>query len=196
MRISKKANLLFCHLPKNAGRSIWELMERKYPDTKKIFWQHARLKDVPKKKVKGYLRFGVVRNPWDRMVSLYHFLYQTKDSFMCYDFVERPTSIIPGLGFEDWLLNYGKVAHRTQKLVFTKTPQFDWLTINGKLACEVVRFENLKEDLKKIIDFEDNELEWKHKSKRGGYQEMYNDKTKDFIWKYFKKDIKRFKYEF
>jgi hypothetical protein len=196
VRVSKKANLLFIHIPKNAGRSIWELMERKCPDTKKIAWAHARLKDVHKRKTNRYKRFGVVRNPWDRMVSLYHFLCQTKDSFMAYDYVEYPISLIPELGFEKWLLEYGKVSHRKQKLVLTKTPQYDWMTINGKLACDVVRYENLKEDLKKIIDFKDSELEWKHKSKRGGYREMYNDKTKDFVAKYFKKDVEEFGYEF
>ena len=200
MRVSEKAKLLFIHIPKNAGRSVWEMMEKQYPDTRKIAWGHARLKDAPKKyrkKLNKYTTFAIVRNPWDRMVSLYHFLYQQKKSFMCYDGVERPTSIIPELGFEKWLLGYGKVAHRTQRLITTQTPQLDWLIVNHQMKCDIiVRFETLYEDLHKVIEFDNEDFPCKHKSKRGQYQDMYNDKTDAFIRKHFKKDIEYFGYQF
>lgn len=201
MRISKKAKLLLIHLPKNAGRSIWTAMEDKYPDTKKVAWGHATLQEVHKKiNLKKYTSFAVVRNPWDRMVSLYHFLYQQKDSFMSYDGKERPTKIIPGLGFEKWLLEYGKVAHTSSKknrIITSKKPQVEWLTVNGKIVCnEIIRFENMFPHLHNVLGITEKELPVKHKTKRGHYRDLYTPKTKDFVYKHFKKDIQTFNYEF
>lgn len=201
MRLSKKGKLLFIHIAKNAGRSVWEAMEKKYKDTRKIAWGHSTLQEVHKKiNLKKYTTFAIVRNPYDRMVSLYHFLYQQKDSFMGYDGVERPTSIIPGLGFEKWLLEYGKVAHTSSKknrLVTSKQPQLDWLTVNKKVVCnEIIRFEELYPRLHNILGITKEELPVKHKTKRGGYRELYTPKSKAFVEKYFKKDLEYFNYEF
>ena len=69
---SRENRVVFIHVPKNAGTSIYEAFDMDIPDN-----THCP--------VTGYLAsdgdrffdsfsFGFVRNPWDRMVSAFHYL--------------------------------------------------------------------------------------------------------------------------
>jgi len=116
--------------------------------------------------------FGFVRNPWDRMVSGYH--YQKLD-----------------ISFEQWILN--KKWHEFE------TPQSMFLLDeNGKqLVSHVGRYENFNEEL----EFLDEKIGLgligkEHVSKRTSYCDYYNETTRDIVAKCFDKDIEFFGYKF
>ena len=79
--------LIFFHIPKNAGVSIRRILEI---DTKMHPFNFTKTTNlgIDIKKYtdpdifKSYHKFTVVRNPWDRMVSLYHFRKKENDLFM------------------------------------------------------------------------------------------------------------------
>ena len=76
---------LFVHLPKNAGSSVTKVLanyigvDREELRPQKYKFIYAR--DIPKvlnNKQDDYFIFSVVRNPWERAVSYFHYLQQIR----------------------------------------------------------------------------------------------------------------------
>ena len=195
MRYSKKHKKLFIHIPRCAGRSIVVAMKRHYgrknvPLVPKA-WTHSRLKDVRKNiDLSKYEKIAVVRNPWERMVSLYCFLKQKK---AWWDTRKGKIIKIDKLPeFSDWLINYGKRSHNLRT---TDIPQFDWISLDGKLAADhIIRYENLLNDVEKVFGFKD--LPMTHKTEKGEWKLLYNDDSFEYVKRVFKKDVEEFKYDF
>ena len=188
MIISKKAKLAFIHIPKNAGRSIEKAMRDKWP-CKRVGWGHSTLSQV-KNETKGLRTFAVVRNPWERMVSLYFFVMQKKKTYTTKNGKKRPVKELAKLGFSTWLTERGEM---TNNMIFTETPQVNWLRIMGKIAVKhIIRYENLGELKKLGIKLKEHT----HKSKHGHYCEYYDKKARDFVANKFREDIKEFGYKY
>ena len=87
MNESRLYPLIFFHIPKCAGVSIRKILQI---DTKMHPFNFTRTTnlgiDIKKytdpEVFKRYTKFTVIRNPWDRMVSLYYFRRKEKDLFM------------------------------------------------------------------------------------------------------------------
>jgi len=190
--ISNKNKFAFIHIPRTAGTSI-NLVLKKYCGE---FVKHQSIIDV-KRKLKNnfdsYLKFCVVRNPWDRAVSTYEWGIQMVSPYKKRPFWEN-------LGFKEWAIhefgtNGNHFAYKEQL-----QPQLDWITDNnGEVSVDFIgRFENLIEDWKLICEkcgFLDK-LPHKHDTTRKKYQGYYDDETKELISKYFQKDIEYFGYEY
>jgi hypothetical protein len=79
--------LLFCHIAKNGGSTIHKIMEKL--DNLEFCDQHYSL-IMFKKLINNdelfneCLKFCIVRNPWDRMVSTYFFRKSKKESDFFY----------------------------------------------------------------------------------------------------------------
>ena len=101
MIISHGRRYIFVHIPKTGGTSLALALEARamaddvlIGDTPKAIkrrrrrlrgletsgrlWKHSRLADieglVTREQMAEYFTFTLVRNPWDRMVSYYHWL--------------------------------------------------------------------------------------------------------------------------
>jgi len=92
MNISDKYKLIFFHLPKCAGRSVVNVLEIKTSDKTNIktglkqtillgFEVAGWNQEIYPEKWNEYIKFTIVRNPWDRMVSLYHFRKKENDLY-------------------------------------------------------------------------------------------------------------------
>ena len=92
MNISDKYKLIFFHLPKSAGKSVNEVLGVKTSDKTNIesgLKQTILLgtdllvfnKKMYPEKWEEYIKFTIVRNPWDRLVSLYHFRKKENDLY-------------------------------------------------------------------------------------------------------------------
>ena len=92
MNISDKYELIFFHLPKCAGKSIVNCLDIKTSDKTNVesgliqtitlghelaYWNSK----VYPEKWNKYFKFTVVRNPWDKVVSLYHFRKKENDLY-------------------------------------------------------------------------------------------------------------------
>lgn len=129
-------------------------------------------------------RVAVVRNPWDRMVSVYHYQRQTAPQKH-----DRAT----GLSFRDYVLAGGSGS------AFTTFTDFAGDGHGRLLVDTVLRVETLDEDFQRLCaerGLTGVELPRKNASARGGYRELYDDDTRQAVSRAFAPDIERFGYTF
>lgn len=177
-----RPDVIFVHIPKSGGTSIGTWLEGP------VMIGHPRMEDLLPYKT-NQVTFTVVRNPWDRAVSAYHYLFCTEKetTFQSYIDKGKPT-------FEEFIKNLGTVT--TQEVWFNGlNTQCDW--IRGGVD-HILKFENLEEDFKIIQNITGNFKPLPHlnKSNHKNYREYFTPETRDIIAQVFKEDIERFNYVF
>jgi len=232
--ISHKHNCIFIHIPKNAGQS----MEHVFLDLAGLTWEtraplllrpndkseigpprlaHLKARDyvkyqyISQELFDNYFKFAFVRNPWDRMVSIYKFsrysLILDFNSFYKHIFLPKM-----------WHDKYWFVG-----------PQSDFICDqSGKIIMDFVgRFETLQSDFTKIcqmMGLPDINLPHVNKSTQKvnqtgfqfkkilrrsiwniqgkklpifkNYRDYYDEKTKNDVGELYRSDIEIFGYTF
>jgi len=130
----------------------------------------------------NYIKFGNVRNPWDRMVSLYFF---AKDI---------THNISHDMSFEYFIKHKNPVS-------LYKWFCMDELRVDYKSNMYFIRYENLYEDISKICDILNlkpkHYLEHINGTKRDtDYRTYYNKETKQIIEERYQDDIRLFNYTY
>jgi hypothetical protein len=211
MVISDERRFIFIHVPKSGGTSCSFALTRILNRRDKNHWalskktKHETLLQIKlrlkKNKIRHwlpftryisferYFSFGFVRNPWDRVVSTYHYLKETNirpeiqniDSFN--HFIHEMSEN------RDWIM--GLHSMRLQVDFFTDA--------EGKIIADFIgRFENLNKDFNKIcqnIGLQ-TELPYLNPSTHRKYREYYNKETKKLVSHKFSLDIDYFGYTF
>ena len=121
-------HLSFIHIPKTAGYSITEWMIKNIPNSE-INGMHMSTKPINSE------TFTVVRNPWDRVVSLWAFWNEIQDKFV---------------SFEEFVQNIKdcRFIESENVCITLDTPQKTWIP-NG--VTYLLRFETLEDDFKIIL---------------------------------------------
>ncbi|WP_206613591.1 sulfotransferase family 2 domain-containing protein [Parahaliea mediterranea] len=135
--------------------------------------------------------FSVVRNPWDKVVSHYHYRVKTNQTGLG----EQP---IP---FAEWLQRcYVERDSRYYDQPRMFMAQRDWLVDeHGEMLVEFVgRFETLQQDFEGICQRIGVQASLGHAkpSDRGSYRDYYNADTQAIIAEAFAADIDSFGYRF
>ena len=98
MIISYKYKLVFIHIPKNAGTFVYNLLIKIDPaciDIRTDGFGHQEYNFIKKmdifEKIKDFIFFAIIRNPFDRIISYYNFTYKlfNKNSFTLRSSKER-----------------------------------------------------------------------------------------------------------
>jgi len=162
---------IFVHIPKCAGVSV----------NKTIF---------------GNLGGAIVRNPWDRLVSAFHFLKKGGMNWADKDWSEKNLAGYDNFEIfvKEWLNedNIWKYHHFR--------PQYNYITLDdNKIAVDFVGYiENITEDFKIItqkIGIQ-ADLGKENTSKRADYQSYFNPETEKIVAEVYKKDIELLGYDF
>lgn len=135
----------------------------------------------------AYFKFGFVRNPWDRTVSL----YERREGLQMAD----------KMTFEEFV---GWIEYSSDTCIhpLPHKNQLDWfINPDGNVMVDFIgKFENFKENWSFVCNNLGIKVQLPHKNynvrKQRHYTEYYNDTTKDTIAKKFKVDIDYFGYEF
>ena len=183
--------LIFIHVPKCAGTTITSAIlfavNRGIPSPDlrlrhrgaHPFAAEVR-RQVGRKDWARCWTFGVVRNPWDRMVSLHGFL--------------RDRELLDGeVSFRSWLLFDSSDAHKKA------VPQCHWLYDGRRqIVDSVFRFERLDRAQKALSEHLQQPVvfNWYKKTDHGDYQSHYDEGTREWVRKAYAEDIERFGYEF
>jgi len=186
--IDHQRKLLFVHIARTGGTSIetalvgedwWEID----PLTKHVSASMARVihgEDIWAK----YTTFSVVRNPWDRVVSMWTvgWWYEEGTHF---------NGIRP-VCFRDFVLGLKPHPHE----LYGTLHQHEILDEELDL---ILRFETLQADFSamlKRIGCDDIVLPFKEKSDRRPYESYYDDETACAVAEIYKTDISRYGYNF
>ena len=132
-----------------------------------------------------YYRFAFVRNPWDRLVSLYHYHRGNPDN------PHHPKAA--KLNFDEWVRSGGTGSFKKQM------SQFFYDDAGNLLVDYIGRYESINEDFSNICEKIgiNVELPVRNRSKRkADYRTYYNEETVDLVRQLCAKDIEMFGYNF
>ncbi|HEC1759776.1 TPA: sulfotransferase family 2 domain-containing protein, partial [Campylobacter lari] len=191
-----KYKCIFIHVPKVAGSSI----ERVIYQTDRWLVGHVKAGDYVKldrDKFESYFSFGFVRNPYDRVVSAYHYL--KNDSPDPCD-IEWGKLNIRDLEFEEFVLKLQDEEFKQKILAKNHFSfQYEYLCDENMnvLVDFIGRFEQLNSDFKKILNILNRKDSLVHvnKSKHCDYKDYYNCETYKIIREIYKNDFEIFDYD-
>lgn len=214
MILSRGRKYLFIHIPKTGGTSMALALEARamkddlmLGDTPKAvkrrrrlkgvasrgrLWKHSTLRDldgvVEPEELPDLFIFTMVRNPWDRVVSYYHWL--RAQSF------EHPAVVLAKeLEFAAF------VSHPHTQSTFGAGTAASYVTDANKVErCQAfIRLEHFAEDVKPLEAHLGFSLALGHENRserRADYREMYTDGLRDLVGQVCAEDIARFGYRF
>jgi hypothetical protein len=228
MAYDRSQNLLFIHIPKNAGKSIehaLDIVPKQMIDRpgslrsslngllKKIHYltnsrvpaeklfgpldivlcsQHLSYQEIENLRLisaaelESARKFAVVRNPFDRAISVYHMFHSETD-------IERFKKF--------WTCEVDQETQDHVRSVFFR-PQFSFLCDQfGQLSVEhILRFENLGEeflDLCSKLNLPVRALEKiGSRKEQSPYRDFYDKEAKKIIERRFHRDLEFFNYTF
>lgn len=181
-------NFIFIHINKTAGSSVQKALG--IPHEHKTALE--KIAELGESAWKRKFKFCIVRNPWDKVVSHYHFRVQTDQTGLKSS----------GIDFKTWVdLTYRQKNTQFYDKPKMFMPQFNWISNEeGELLVDyVAHFEDLENDLQQIckkIGRPSISLPHEKKSNRGCYKEYYDEKTAETVEKWFARDIHQFNYRF
>lgn len=156
-------------------------------------WKHSRLTDiyglVSQDEIESYFTFTLVRNPWDMLVSYYHWLLEQG--------FDHPAVTLAKANDFSGFIN----ADHT-KLTMRASPYGHYMKDRGGvLQCDLfIRLEHLNQDILKLQDhlgFSLGQIAPANASKRGAdYRSYYNATDTELVADICAQDIGRFGYKF
>ena len=203
MIVSHKHKFIFIHIPKTGGTTIASAMPGNIQ-----FKYHAKARHIKDDftMYNDYFSFAFVRNPWDRLYSIYTFNQR---------FVKRhvhtPIYETNGLNhyfecdFKTWLMEkstWSAWDMQKQYLPEQLQTQYDYIVDeNGNnIISHIARYENFTEEYIAICDklnVKSKTLEVLNKSKRvQNFKDVYDEEMIVFVNKNHKIDIDKFNYTF
>jgi len=190
--ILRDKKIIFVHIPKTAGDSIEsalsvpsdEYVKHGYDEERLVGlgprgWAQHYSTDVIQEivGVETYMKcykFTVVRNPWDRFVSSFHYEQQFFGEMDFDQYVQFP--------------KFANPQHRLAQTTYIIRP-----------VDYTIRFEELQQGWNHVcerIGLDSTALPHTNKSTRKHYTEYYNDETRKIIADRYHLDIKRYNYKF
>jgi len=180
--ISHSYKCIFIHISKTGGMSIANALIK---NGKKIGWGgHSpcfRLHKVINE-WEEYFKFCFVRNPWDRLVSGYHFLKK------------KNKITVP---FKKWIIDLSMSIKWNKP--HNNNCQLNQIMFEDELCVDFVgRFENFQRDFELICKKIDCKLPLYHinRSKHKHYSYYYDSETENIVAIWHKPDIEYFGYKF
>lgn len=186
---SRRHDALFIHVPKAAGLSVYQAlgMERP-PDTHA---PAAACRTADPAFFDGAFRFAVVRNPWDRLVSAYHYLSQESAFPQDRAWARRRLARAPD--FDGFMKLMRHPWTRNQIMGWRHfLPQTSFLEVRGRNAMELlIPFEALDDGLANVATRIGVTVKQAHqnRSQRGDYRQYYSDEDAALVARIYAADI-------
>jgi hypothetical protein len=159
------------------------------PEIAKIQHGHISVQQIASHLEKAvwenYFKFAIVRNPFDRFISIWLFLNRQNPKF-----TETPLQ---------WMKS-AIVVPRFRRRVLVAPQYLQLIDEQGNIAMDYVgRYEQLQDSVDEIcgkLQIESTLLIKKNSSEHQQYREYYDDELKSMVGKFYKEDLNRFGYSF
>ena len=204
--INHKHNFIFIHIPKTAGETLSAALQVRIQTYKHTFQLEKEIADKHETITEymslnpnnnDYFKFAFVRNPWDRVVSLWSY------------YVKRNIAPVSDNNFKTCIKNletlFCKVPDNyysnSQRKINLLYPQYHFISdwYGNNVLDYIGRFENLQEDFDTVCDkigIPQQQLPHTNKSNHKHYTEYYDDETREIVAEKYAKDIEYFGYKF
>ena len=208
--VSRKHKILFLHIPKAAGSSINALIKSLDPDSGALCERaHESASHIYEKhpnEFKEYFKFAVVRNPWARAVSLYHYRQKTRN----HNPPHWPSrKEINSMSFRDVVLKsleqgeeYAEVCppRDAPEIAWLEPSCFSWVNINDEISVDYIcKLESIEKDIALMFEYlglQASTLPHLNTSDHRPYAHYYDDETREIVANKYAKDIEHFGYGF
>jgi len=178
----------FIHINKTGGSSIEKALRVPLIHETALTFRDR----IGQKRWDERFSFAIVRNPWDRAVSHFHYRRMTNQAGLG----DNP------MAFKEWLkrvyIERVPELMNEEKMFFT---QADWVCDEqGRIMVDYIgRFEHLQESWDRICEHLQREktlLPHVKKSSRGNFRDYYDAESRQIIADFFRPDIELFGYSF
>lgn len=198
---------LFLHVRKTGGISIkkalqkisckesdldnmWRKVENNGNQKPRLFTHHTTLKHynelLEESFFKSLFKFSIIRNPWERLISLYFSPHRGDVSWNRKEFILLIEN-------ENILSNYICLDNLDKSIYFDRNAQLD-RDINFLMRYE--KIESDFEDIQKILGLQNIKLPFLNKSCRNDYRSYYDDSLIELVRFKFIQEIEFGKYKF
>lgn len=202
-------HLIFIRIPKNASTSIYNHLGEfnlvnKYSrnfqaNANNLLYKnwfdptHAKPFEIASAlpvKCCDYFSFAVVRNPWDRFVSMYFFANKM-ELWKLFGLRSQPDfKIFCSIAKEKW--------SNKDSYFFPTQDQMQWLE-GPFLPKKIIRFETLEKDFANMIqelkiDHISQNLPHLNSTTHNAYRDYYDSQSRKLVEQIFHRDIETFKY--
>lgn len=195
--------IFLSHIPKSAGCSTRDALN---PDAVLHWSPLLRQKDfcmeryISENSYLNFFKISFVRNPWDRLVSCYHFFRQGNNHEWPKEDIREIKKMQEFNEFNDFVLDF-KDNQRWWMEKFHFLNQHTWThSSEGKLCLDYLgKVETIQKDVNLICDMitiPHIKIKKLNKSKRGHYMDYYNKESKEIVSSVYEKDIEYFGYKF
>ena len=194
-----RARYHFVHIPKNAGASVRDALyfQRDVSLSTPFHYRYVDIADLVGRDLRF---FAIIRNPWSRTASRFHFGKQNARRWPVGDprrqfivdatfaeFVKRQEILpIPEHPGQPWM---GPLSSWLNQLEWIRDER-------GAVVCDCLRMERLDDDISAYLN---RRIELNHKyvtQSRYDYRSMYTDELADDIARLFRDDIAYFGFTF
>lgn len=212
--ISERHNFIFFHIPKAAGTSIIISLFNKL--NKNVLINDSNKELVAFLKNKGntwpnhancgqlmeflgitlyenYFKFCFVRNPWDRLVSMYHYTLQKEKEKYANQEEKLPDysmNILEAGSFDKWIKSrnigtgqYDIISNNKNELLVDYVGRSEIIQSDFSYICSIIGIENIQ-------------LTKSNTSKRSDYRDYYTKETREIVAEKHNNDIEYFGYDF
>lgn len=214
MILSRGRKFIFVHIPKTGGTSLALALEDRamkddimLGDTPKAtkrrrrvkgvlangrLWKHSGLSDIEglatQQEIESFFTFTLVRNPWDRMVSYYHWLREQV-------FEHTAVHLAKSLTFKEFL------AHPHTQASFQGATYSSYMTdMRGHEHCSLyIRLEHFEADALPLFEHLGFALDLPQvnsSNRDGDYRPYYDEEDAALLGDICRADITRFGYCF
>lgn len=214
MILSLGRSYVFIHIPKTGGTALALALEARAKaddmmlgdtpkarrrrhrikdiETRGRKWKHSTLADIegliPDQSLRQMFAFTMVRNPWDRAVSYYHWLKEQS-------FDNPAVHLAQKLSFCEFTCHPQTVA------AFRNSPAASYMRHgDGHEQCQLyIRIEHFRDDARPLFDHLGFELTLpvsNSSNRQRDWRSYYDDASAESVAKSFSKDIAQFEYSF
>ena len=192
--ISWKYRFIFIHVPKCAGTSIMEALKGYY----NRYTGHRLSKFIRRQINSGnFYVFTCVRNPWDRVVSNYHYTqlqksYWHSDNNSTTYGVHEDYNLVKDATFSEYI---DLISSKKLRSKHTYS-QLYWLKPYINNIDKIIKIENIEDEFDEFCKFKNiqNNLGIVNKSNHDVYTSYYDSASIDKVREIYREDIEYFNY--